>query len=264
MSGVGAALVACEALLVRDLRAFVRSRSQLYSSLLLPLMLLAILGTGVTEGLDPSRVPDGDYVTYLVPGIIAMTALFSSTFSGASFYQDRDSGMLQVILAAPHSPRVAALGKSLSATAIGSIQALVVLLIAVIYPAIHLEWQFGLGASVLLALAAILLVNVFLAGLGQALASRIRTMQGFHLIMNLVLFPLLFLSGAFFPLADLPEWLRTMARLDPLSYGVDLLHLALRAESSEGYFGLQIDLPVLGALAVAVFYWGTRRHPAAP
>lgn len=262
MTGVGATAVACGALLARDLRAFVRSRSQLYSSLLLPLMLLAILGTGVTEGLDPSRVPDGDYVTYLVPGIIAMTALFSSTFSGASFYQDRDSGMLKVILTAPHSPRVAALGKSLSATAIGSLQALVVLLIAVVYPAIHLEWQFGGGGGVVLAVVAILLLNVILAGLGQALASRIRTMQGFHLIMNLVLLPLLFLSGAFFPLSDLPEWLKTLARLDPLSYAVDLLHLALRAESSEGYFGLQLDLPVLGALAVAVFYWGTRKQAA--
>jgi ABC-2 type transport system permease protein len=261
MTAVGPAAIACVALLVRDLRAFLRSRSQLYSSLLLPLMLLAILGTGVKEGLDPSRVPDGDYVTYLVPGIIAMTAFFSSTFSSASFYHDRDSGMLKVFLASPHSPRVVMLGKSLSATVIGCVQALVILVIAVVMPAIHLKWQFGWVASVFLALLAILLLNVFLAGLGQALASRIRTMQGFHLVMNLVLFPLLFLSGAFFPLSDLPEWLKTLGRLNPLSYAVDLLHLALRAETTKGYFGLPLDITVMGVLAIAVFYWGWRRGP---
>jgi ABC-2 type transport system permease protein len=83
-----AALEAIAALVARDLRAFLRSRSQLYSSVLFPLMLLAILGTGVSEGLDPKNIDD--YVTFLTPGMIVMTALFSSTFSSASYYADRD------------------------------------------------------------------------------------------------------------------------------------------------------------------------------
>src|SRR2546425_4827107 len=108
MSRFGAASVACMAILQRDLRAVSRSRSQLYSSLLFPLMLLAILGTGVSEGLDPSsaRIRNGDYVSYLVPGLIVMTALFSSTFSSASYYRDRDSGLLKVMLTSPNSPQV--------------------------------------------------------------------------------------------------------------------------------------------------------------
>ena len=98
--------IACGAILQRDLRAVLRSRSQLYSSLLFPLMMLAILGTGVSEGLDPSstRIRDGDYVSYLVPGLIVMTALFSSTFSSASYYQDRGSGVLEIEADAALSP----------------------------------------------------------------------------------------------------------------------------------------------------------------
>ena len=249
------------ALLTRDLRAFFRSRSQLTSSLLLPLMLLAILGIGVTEGLEPTRVRDGDYVSFLVSGMIVMTALFSSTFSSASFYQDRDSGMLKVLLVSPHSPAVILLGKSLGAIVIGSAQALIVLAVAAAIPAIELEWQYGVVVSLALAVTTVFGLNVLLSGLAQVLASRIRTMQGFHLVMNLVLFPMLFFSGAFFPLANLPGWLYGLALANPLTYAVDLLQLALYADGSDGYLGVGVDLAVLGTLALALFVWGMRRHP---
>ncbi|MBI2723436.1 MAG: ABC transporter permease [Chloroflexi bacterium] len=245
------------ALLVRDLRAFLRSRSQLYSSVLFPLMLLAILGTGVNDGLDPRNIKD--YVTFLTPGMIAMTALFSSTFSSASYYQDRDSGMLQVLLASPHSPRIVLLGKTLSSVIIGVAQALLVLAVASAIPAINFRWQYGVLPSVLTALAAIVLLNLFLSGLGQWLASRIRSMQGFHLVMNLVLFPFLFFSGAFFPLNDLPLWLKILGRVNPLSYAVDVMHLSLYADNGAGAFGLPLDFAVLAVLAAAVFYAGTSR-----
>jgi ABC-2 type transport system permease protein len=250
-------LTAVTALVRRDLRAFLRSRSQLYSSVLFPLMLLAILGTGVSDGLDPKNIDD--YVTFLVPGMIAMTAVFSSTFSSASYYQDRDSGVLKVLLASPHSPRVVLLGKTLSAVIIGAVQALLVLAVAAVIPAIHFQWQYGIPASVLVAVFAIVVLNLFLSGLGQLLASRIRSMQGFHLVMNLVLFPFLFFSGAFFPLTDLPLWLNLLGRVNPLSYGVDMLHLALYANGPGGYFGLPLDFAVLTALAIVVFYFGTSR-----
>jgi len=253
-------LAACGALLQRDLRAVLRSRSQLYSSMLFPLMLLAILGAGVSEGLDPALVPDGDYVTFLVPGVIAMTVLFSSTFSSASYYRDRDSGLLRVMLASPHSPQVILLGKALAGVTIGGLQALAVLAIAAAVPAIDLEWQYGVGPGVLLAAAAVVLLAAFLNGFAQVVASRIRTMQGFHLIMNLVLFPLLFFSGAFFPLEDLPAWLKVLATANPLSYGVDLLRVAVYDDGS-GYFGLPLDFAVLTALAFALFAWGLQRHP---
>ena len=261
MTAATATLSTWSALLTRDLRGFVRSRSQVSSSLLFPLMLLAVIGVGVSKGLDPSRVREGDYVTFLVPGIIVMTALFSSTFSSASFYADRDSGMLKTFLVSPHTPAAILFGKSLGAIVIGSAQALAILAIASAIPAIDLEWQYGIGQSLALALVAIIGLNVLLSGLAQVLASRIRTMQGFHLVMNLVLFPLLFFSGAFFPLDDLPGWLYGLALVDPLTYAVDLLQLALYADSTSGYLGIGVDLAVLLGLAVLLFGWGMRRHP---
>lgn len=257
------ALAACQAILQRDLRAVLRSRSQLYSSILFPLMLLAILGAGVSEGLDPdpALVRDGDYASFLVPGIIVMTVLFSSTFSSASYYQDRDCGLLRVMLASPRSPAVILLGKALAGVSIGSLQALAVLAVAAAVPAIDLEWQYGWGPGVLLAAAAVVLLALFLNGFAQVVASRIRTMQGFHLVMNLLLFPLLFFSGAFFPLEELPTWLKVLATANPLSYAVDLLRAAIYADGP-GYFGLPLDLAVLATLAAAASLWGIGRHPA--
>ena len=227
------------------------------SSVFFPLMLLGILGVGVRDGLDPRNIDD--YVTFLTPGMVVMTALFSSTFSSATYYQDRDSGILRVLFASPHSQRIVLFGKTLSSVVIGVAQALIVLGVAAAIPAINFHWQYGVLQSIALTVAAVVLLNMFLSGLGQMLASRIRSMQGFHLVMNLVLFPFLFLSGAFFPLERLPFWLKLLGRINPLSYGVDLMQVALYARTSDGYVGVPIDLAVLTILAVAVFYLGTSR-----
>ena len=258
--GLARTIIACVAILHRDLRSVLRSRSQLYSSLVFPLMLLAVLGTGVSHGLDPSsdHVRNGDYESFLVPGLIVMTALFSSTFSSASYYQDRDSGLLRVMLASPHSPPVILLGKASAGVVIGTVQAMALLVVAALIPGIDLEWQYEVIPGALLALAAVLLLAVFLNGFAQIMASRIRTMSGFHLVMNLLLFPLLFFSGAFFPLGDLPLWLKVLATANPLSYAVDLLHIAVYT-SDDGHFGLLADLIVLGALAPATFLLGIGR-----
>jgi ABC-2 type transport system permease protein len=228
-------------------------------------MLLAVLGTGVSHGLDPSseHIRNGDYESFLVPGLIVMTALFSSTFSSASYYQDRDSGILRVMLASPHSPPVILLGKALGGVVIGSLQAVALLAIAALVPGIDLEWQFDIVPGILLSLAVVLLLAVFLNGFAQIMASRIPTMSGFHLVMNLLLFPLLFVSGAFFPLADLPIWLKLLATANPLSYAVDALQVAVYA-SDDGHFGLLIDLLVLGTLAPATFILGLGRRVNLP
>jgi len=193
------------AIATRDLRAVARSRSQLYSSMFTPLLLLVFLGTGVSEGLDPSNLPGGDFTAFLVAGAVVMTSVFSSTFSTASYYRDRDSGLLRLMLSSPNHPRLLLFGKSLSALLIGSVQGIVVLVVAAVF--VDFEWQYGVVPGLVVAIAAIVLVNLMLTGLAQALASRIQTMQGFHLLMNLALFPLLFFSGAFFPIEDLPGWL---------------------------------------------------------
>jgi ABC-2 type transport system permease protein len=253
------ALPACAALALRDLRSVFRSRSQLYSSMLTPLMLLLFLGTGVSEGLQPSRLPAGNFTAYLVPGVVVMTAVFSATFSSASYYRDRDSGLLRVLMTAPHDLRWLLFGKSLAGVVIGTLQAGVVLGVAA--PLVDMGWQYGVVAGIVMALAAVLLLDIMLAGIAQTLASRIETIQGFHLLMNLVLFPLLFFSGAFFPVENLPTWLEVLARINPLSYAVDALLVATYAESSDGFFGPVVDYAVLGGLAVGVYGLGLVRRP---
>ena len=243
----------------RDLMAIVRSRSQLYSSMLTPLLFLVFLGNGVSEGLEPSNLPAGNFTAYLVAGTVVMTSVFSSTFSSASYYRDRDSGLLRFMLSTPHSPRMLLLGKSLAALVIGTVQALVVLLAAA--PFVDFEWQYGIPGGVVIAVGAVVLVNLMLTGLAQALASRIQTMQGFHLLMNLALFPLLFFSGAFFPIDDLPAWLRVLAFANPLTYAVDALELAAYASGGKTFIGLGIDFAVLGALAVLVYAFGISKTP---
>ncbi len=262
---IAAPLSAWLALLERDLRAVARSRSQLYSSILFPLMLLALLGAGVSEGLRPS-VPilgAGDYTDFLAPGMIAMTAIFASTFSSASFYRDRESGMLRALLAAPHSVRTILFGKALAAIVIGSAQSIAVLILAAVIPGIDLAWQFGWLGGAATMVAAILALNVMLSGLALLIATRVRTMQGFHLIMNLALFPLFFLSGAFFPLETAPEWLRIISYINPLTYPVDLMQYASWASSGAGLIGPAIDAAVLGGLALVLVIAGLRRGPAA-
>ena len=264
-ASVGGASTACWALLARDLRGFLRSRSQLYSSVLLPLMLLAILGTGVSDGLDPAStiIRDGDYVSYLAPGMIAMTALFSSTFSSASFYRDRDSGLLRTLLVSPHGARTILLGRSLAAVVIGSVQALLILVVAVLIPGIDFAWQYGWLGGTAMVVVGVLALNFLLSGFTLLVATRIRSMQGFHLVMNLVLLPLFFLSGAFFPLDSLPDWLRILGWINPLTYPVDLMQTVAYAGDTEGFFGPGIDFAVLGGLALGLFTLGMRRGPRA-
>lgn len=254
------AVAASSALFARDLRAVIRSRSQLYSSIFTPLLILVLLGNGVSEGLSPSKLSAGSFTAYLVAGVVVMTSVFSSTFSSASYYRDRDSGVMRMLLSSPHSPRVILLGKSLAGVFIGMVQALVVLLVAA--PFVDFEWQYGILQGIIVAIIVIILLNVMLTGLAQALASRIKTMQGFHLIMNLALFPLLFFSGAFFPVANLPTWLELLARINPLSYAVDALELLTYADGTAGYFGLGIDMTVLIVLSVAVYILGLARTPS--
>jgi ABC-2 type transport system permease protein len=253
---------ALSAVLLRDLRAVTRSRSQLYSSILLPLMLLALLGTGVSDGLEPSALDDGDYTEFLVPGVIVMTALFSSTFASASFYQDRANGMLRMMLVSPAAASTILGGKALAAILIGTSQAIVVLLVAALVPSIDLNLQYGVVGSAALAVVGIFLLNAMLCGFALFLATSIRTMQGFHLVMNLVLFPLLFFSGAFFPLEDLPLWLKILGYANPLTYAVDLLQLALYADGSDGYVGVPADLAVLTALVGLLALPAMRLRPA--
>jgi ABC-2 type transport system permease protein len=134
--------------------------------------------------------------------------------------------------------------------------------VAVVVPSIDINWQYGIAGSFVLAVTGIVLLNILVCALALLLATLIRTMQGFHLVMNLVLFPLLFFSGAFFPLEDLPVWLKVLAYANPLTYAVDLLQLALYAEGSDGYIGVLPDLLVILVLLALLAIPALRIRPA--
>jgi ABC-2 type transport system permease protein len=188
-----------------------------------------------------------------------MTVVFSSTFSSASYYRDQESGFLRVILASPVPGRAATAARASSSVLIGTAQAMAVIVLAA--PFVDLGWQWGIPVGLAAAAFVLLLINATLAGLATALASRINTMQGFHLVMNLALFPLLFFSGAFFPLDGLPGWFRVIAMVNPLTYAVDGLLLSLYADDAESYIGLGIDLVVLVVLAGGALGLGLARRP---
>ena len=250
---------AVAALLVRDLRGFFRSRSQLYSSVFFPLMLLAILGTGVSEGLDPRNIDD--YTTFLTPGMIVMTALFSSTFSSATYYQDRDSGILRVLFASPHSQRVILLGKTLSSVVIGIAQALIVLGVAAAIPAINFDWQYGVLQSIALTVAGgraaqplpiragpdARVAHPFDAGLPSGDEPRAVPVP--------VLLRRVLSARSAAVLAEDPR-----PHQPAVVRGRSDAGFALRRDGSDGYFGVPVDLAVLAVLAVAVFYLGTSRR----
>lgn len=230
---------------LRELRRYMRSRAQLVASLGQPLLYLLALGFGFGPVFE--KAGHGSYLQFVAPGVIAMTVLFSSVFSGIALLWDRQFGFLKETLVAP-VPRVQIMfGRILGGATVAVIQGLLVVLVCllagfrVITP----------GTSPLALLFMGLIAFVF-AALGTAIGSTLENMQGFQLIMNFLVMPIFFLSGALFPLTNLPKALDIVTRFDPLSYGVDGLRSALIGLT---HFGAVMDLSILclvGALFLGV------------
>ncbi|MBM4320449.1 MAG: multidrug ABC transporter permease [Deltaproteobacteria bacterium] len=243
-------LVSLQAIYVmwaRMIRRTWRSRSQLVGSILFPLLFLFFLGTGFKTARFSGLPMEGGYLGFLGPGIVAMTLLFSSTFSGLSVLWDRQFGFLREIMVTPVSRLSIFLGRIASGMTLGLGQATVIYLGAVLL---------GLGLPPLghlaLAIVAASLTSVVFLSLGLVFSSLLKDPHGFGLIMNFVVFPLFFLSGALFPVGNLPLVLRWLAYLDPLTYGVDALRATLTAEvwTSPFPLGLPFDLAMLTGFAI--------------
>ena len=232
---------------VRQLKRYVRSRARIVGSLGQPLLFLVALGFGF--GPIYARAGGGDYIQFLAPGIVAMGILFTAMFSGIEVLWDRQFGFLKETLVAPVSRLQVMLGRTLGGASVATLQGIIVLLLA-----------FGVGfrpthaAQLPLALVMMFMTAVLFTALGTAVASVLEDMQGFQLIMNFLVMPLFFLSGALFPLAGLPRSIGLVARLDPLSYGVDGIRGALVGSS---HFSLIVDVGVLGAFLVVLLAIGS-------
>jgi ABC-2 type transport system permease protein len=236
------------ALWLREVKRYLRSRPQILASLGQPLMYLLVLGFGLGPVFE--RAGQGNYLQFVAPGVIGMTILFSSIFSGVGLLWDRQFGFLKETLVAP-VPRILIMaGRTLGGATTALIQGALVLIVCLIA-----GFRPESPGGVLLGLVFMALIAVVFAALGTVIGSGLKDMQGFQLIMNFLVMPIFFLSGALYPLSNLPAALTVATRLDPLSYGVDGLRGAFIGQS---HFGVGTDLAVLGALAVCFLALGAR------
>ncbi len=232
---------------LRQLKRYYRSRARLVGSLGQPLLFLVALGFGF--GPIYQRAGGGSYIQFLAPGIIAMSVLFTAMFSGIEIIWDRQFGFLKETLVAPVSRMEIMVGRTLGGATVAIIQGSMVLLISFLV-------GFRLNDFLWLPLVFLfmLLIALLFTALGTAIASKMEDMHGFQLIMNFLVMPLFFLSGALFPLQNLPPALIAIAKLDPLSYGVDGLRGAL---GTGYYFGFAPDIFFLGAATIALLIIGS-------
>lgn len=233
---------------LRELRRYVRSRAQIVASLGQPLLYLVALGFGL--GPVFQKAGQGSYVQFVAPGVIAMTVLFSSVFSGIGLLWDRQFGFLKETLVAP-VPRIQImLGRTLGAATVAVLQGLLVVVVCFIA-----GFRVHNLLTVPLALVFMALIACVFAALGTAIGSALENMQGFQLIMNFLVMPIFFLSGALYPLNNLPRAFSIVTSLDPLTYGVDALRTTLIGVS---HFGLAIDALVLFFVACVFLVVGSR------
>jgi ABC-2 type transport system permease protein len=231
---------------LRELKRYVRSRAQMVASLAQPVLYLLALGFGFGPVFQKSG--NGSYLQFIAPGIISMTILFSSVFSGIAMLWDRQFGFLKETLVAP-VPRIEImLGRTLGGATVAVIQGTLILIACLIvgFRPVH-------PGMIPVAFLFMMLIAIVFAALGTALGSVLQDMQGFQLIMNFMVLPIFFLSGALYPLKDLATPLAVVTRLDPLSYGVDALRGVF---IDQFHFGLGWDVPLLCIFAVAFLSLG--------
>jgi ABC-2 type transport system permease protein len=232
---------------LRQLKRYYRSKSRIIGTLGQPLLFLIALGFGF--GNIFQQAGQGNYINFLVPGLVAMSILFTSVFSGIEIIWDRQFGFLKETLVAPVSRMQIMIGRTLGGATVSIVQGLIILM---------LSYAFGFRiasiSSLLIALLFMILIALAFTALGTAIASKMQDFHGFQLIINFLIMPLFFLSGALFPLAGLPKALGIVAAINPLSYGVDGLRGALLGMS---HFGMQIDLLVLAVIAAVLLVIGS-------
>ncbi|MBI1833509.1 MAG: ABC transporter permease [Candidatus Andersenbacteria bacterium] len=232
---------------LRQLKRYIRSRARIIGSLGQPILFLVALGFGFGPIFE--QAGGGNYIQFLAPGVIAMSILFTAMFSGIEVIWDRQFGFLKETLVAPVSRLDIMIGRTLGGATVSVIQGIIVLGITLIVgfrPTHLLLLPVSLGFMIL--------IGVFFTALGTAIASKLQDMQGFQLIMNFLIMPTFFLSGALFPLEGLPGALSIITKLNPLAYGVDGLRGTLINQS---HLGISTDFIVMGVLTAIVLWIGT-------
>ena len=200
----------------RDLLRFWRNRIRMVGSFIFPILWLLVFGLGLSASLT-LPVPELKFVMFLYPGILAQFLIFTSMFSAITILQDREFGFLKEILVSPIPRSAVAIGKILGGATTGFINLLPVILLA---PVVDVGLSWAMIAELIPALA---LLSLALSALGVAITSKLKSLESGQYVFQFIMFPLVMLSGAFFPLRNLPEWLNILTKLNPISYAVDLI-----------------------------------------
>lgn len=229
---------------LREIKRFIRSKSRIIGSLAFPTLILIIIGTGLNSVFTMGKL---SYIEFIAPGMIGMVLLFSSISFGIMVIWDRQFGFLKEMLVAPISRTSIVVGKALGGVTTSMFQALLFLIVC-----------FAIGIKIpsplmlLLLFLVMILIAVGFVLVGIAFSSRMKDFHGFSLIMNFVVMPIFFLSGAFFPLDKLPEWLKWFVYIDPLTYGVDALRFCMVNTSTFPIWINLLALIVFGLVATII------------
>ncbi|MGH8583867.1 MAG: ABC transporter permease [Gammaproteobacteria bacterium] len=247
---------AIKAIIGRDLKRMLRQRGRLVSSLVRPLMWLFVIGSGYQALLSGA----GDYRQFLVPGLLAMVLLFGALLPALSIVYDQESGVMRMLIVAPFPRYIIILARTLSASLIGLIQAALFLMVlaALGYVSLAEPLHFILG---------LLLTAAACASTGSLVAVFSKGLEDFAVIMNFVIFPMFFLSGALYPVNELPLALKLLASANPVSYGVDLLKHGMLGGGSAGFrpdFSVLRDLLALTGYITAGLTAACIRFSQAP
>ena len=220
---------------LRNMKRYLRSKSRIVGSIAMPLFFLLFLGVGLNSVVQLPGLGES-YIVFLIPGIVAMSVLFTSVFSGIQIIWDKQFGFLKETLVAPVSRLEIMSGQTLGGATTAVIQGSLILFLSMFvgFPLLN-------PGGFLIALAFMVLIGISFTAFGIAIASRMEDMTGFQLIMNFVVFPIFGLSGALFPISSLPAWMVPLTLLDPLTYGVEGIRYGLTGVS-------QINPLVCGAV----------------
>lgn len=244
----GHSLQAIAVVAERELIRYWRDKPRILSTMFQPLMFLFVFGSGLQSSL--SRGNFGiDFLQFMYPGIVAMSIMGVAFFSTISTVWDREFGFLKEILVAPVSRTCIALGKMTGAALIASLQGVVLLGIAP-FIGVKLHWSMIPGLYFFM-----ILLAFAIAGLGLFIASVVKTIENFSVIMNLLVFPMFFLSGAFFPLTAVPKWMSVIASINALSYGVDAMRqIMLGGQVAAGALSHLVLRPVAADMTLLVVF----------
>ncbi|MBE0429041.1 MAG: ABC transporter permease [Thermoleophilia bacterium] len=231
---------------LRDLKRHFRDRARIIGSLGSPIVFVFILGQGLGASFRfTGAEADFDYKVFMFPGILGMTVLFAGVFAAVSIVWDREFGFLKEMLVAPVPSWSIALGKVISGATIATSQGALMLLLA---PLVGIRLTLPM---VLALLPTMFLVSISMTGMGILVATRLKSMQGFQVVMNFIMMPMFFISGAMFQLSSAPAWMDVLSRINPLTYGVDALRSIMVADFPSRY-PLGYDLAMLAIISSAL------------